>query len=245
MSDQSKNIEKFYDEIANDYDEVYSSAVEIAENKFLEFYVCGAIDTETDVILDAGCGTGLLLDLIDIDPERYIGIDISQKMIDIARRRFPNHKFICGDIMDKKNHKHFFVKTRPNIIVSLFGMYDYFGLDWLKASKDILDNVKGHKAAKLLCTIPNKLESRKIHNGKTSDIVFHQGSQDVIEFYFRNRRENSDQPMATFLHGFSYESLNKLDDEKVIYEYIQDSVMDLDESKYLILFTSRRVKNET
>ena len=43
-------------------------------------------------VLDLGCGTGLLLELLALQPEDYLGIDPSQKMLDELRRKFPEHE---------------------------------------------------------------------------------------------------------------------------------------------------------
>jgi SAM-dependent methyltransferase len=49
-------------------------------------------------VLELGCGTGDLLDALK--PSYGIGIDLSQKMIEAARRRFPRFQFLQGDIED-------------------------------------------------------------------------------------------------------------------------------------------------
>ena len=43
-------------------------------------------------VLDLGCGTGLLLELLAVQPEDYLGIDPSEKMLDEFRRKFPEHE---------------------------------------------------------------------------------------------------------------------------------------------------------
>jgi SAM-dependent methyltransferase len=55
------------------------------------------------VVLDLGCGPGLLLDyLAAMNPagrDRYLGIDLSPAMIEAARARWPQHRFECRDIL--------------------------------------------------------------------------------------------------------------------------------------------------
>ena len=43
-------------------------------------------------VLDLGCGTGLLLELLALQPEDYIGIDPSEKMLEELQRKFPEHE---------------------------------------------------------------------------------------------------------------------------------------------------------
>ncbi len=47
-------------------------------------------------ILDLGCGVGDLLGALS--PKTGVGIDLSEKSIEIARRSFPNYQFHVGDI---------------------------------------------------------------------------------------------------------------------------------------------------
>jgi len=59
--------------------------------KYYRFYV-----QEESTILEMGCGTGNLLG--NLRPSRGIGVDISEEMIKIAKRNFPNINFICSDV---------------------------------------------------------------------------------------------------------------------------------------------------
>ena len=43
-------------------------------------------------VLDLGCGSGLLLELLALQPEDYIGIDPSEKMLEELQRKFPEHE---------------------------------------------------------------------------------------------------------------------------------------------------------
>ena len=43
-------------------------------------------------VLDLGCGTGLLLELLALQPEDYLGIDHSEKMLEELQRKFPEHE---------------------------------------------------------------------------------------------------------------------------------------------------------
>jgi len=56
-------------------------------------------------ILDLGCGVGLLLDFLKekrlSSNIEYTGIDISEKMVEIAKERWPAYKFEQRDILQK------------------------------------------------------------------------------------------------------------------------------------------------
>ena len=63
------------------------------------------LDPATAQILDVGCGGGgsLITFLrLGFDPCNIWGIDILPERIQIARRRFPNVNFICGDASSMK-----------------------------------------------------------------------------------------------------------------------------------------------
>jgi tRNA (uracil-5-)-methyltransferase TRM9 len=46
----------------------------------------------TDKILDFGCGNGRLAGFLENDYDKFIGVDISQKLLDIAKQRYSNEK---------------------------------------------------------------------------------------------------------------------------------------------------------
>ena len=50
-------------------------------------------------IIDFGCGLGDALEILNktLNPEEATGIDISAKMIDHARERYPEYSFMAGD----------------------------------------------------------------------------------------------------------------------------------------------------
>lgn len=58
------------------------------------------IDNDT-IVLDVACGTGVLVpDYLKRNVKKYIGIDISKKMLEIAKNNFQSYKnfeFICAD----------------------------------------------------------------------------------------------------------------------------------------------------
>lgn len=108
--------------IENQYKEEDNELAEILKEKIKGKYVC-----------DIGCGTGLLLDMIKIERQDYIGIDPSNKMIQIARQKHYGKKFLI-DRFETYDQRHF--KDRDVITVSLFGSMNYVIRDCLKYIKD-------------------------------------------------------------------------------------------------------------
>lgn len=84
-----------YDRIAGEYDDHYTDPKDILENNVIQAMLSRIITPESTV-LDIGCGTGLVLDLVEIDPANYIGIDPSQAMLHKLSEKYPEHKVIHG-----------------------------------------------------------------------------------------------------------------------------------------------------
>src|SRR3989338_7647519 len=51
---------------------------------------------QDSTVLDLGCGTGDLLSAIK--PSRAVGVDFSSKMIEQAKKKYPQHNFIVGNV---------------------------------------------------------------------------------------------------------------------------------------------------
>ncbi len=107
-----------YDKIADKYDLLFNDKESLDENnkvkKIIEKNIFGDV-------LDIGCGTGLLLELIKIEPKNYIGIDPSFKMIS---RLIDKHKEYKNCIINKKFEENNFDR-KFDTIISLFGSPSY------------------------------------------------------------------------------------------------------------------------
>lgn len=74
--------------------------------KYMRFLI-----PEGQRVLDLGCGSGSLLNAVR--PAYGVGLDLSEKTIELAREKFPHLVFIAGDIEDR------------NAIQQLSGQFDY------------------------------------------------------------------------------------------------------------------------
>lgn len=90
-------VHAVYDPVADVYDDHYGDRRCRAENKVL----ARRFKDLAVPILDLGCGTGLLLDLLpnrDRLPGLYRGVDVAPKMLKQAQRKYPAHLFTEMDM---------------------------------------------------------------------------------------------------------------------------------------------------
>lgn len=94
MGKESEANRAYHDKIAGSYDAIYSSDLCIAEDCALFSQVNKILDDKLDrgyervMFLDAGCGTGLALDHVQVVPGEYLGFDISERMIEEAKTKY-------------------------------------------------------------------------------------------------------------------------------------------------------------
>lgn len=86
-----------YDAAAERYDALYSQPLDRAENWALtQWLLYRNLLNPAYQTLDLGCGTGLVLDLANhlqrpLHRDRYLGVDPSQGMLDVLRRKHPGY----------------------------------------------------------------------------------------------------------------------------------------------------------
>ena len=97
MKKFSDEIENYYNTLAHTYDNYYADEISSAEDFIVGKHLSKLIKPNSSV-LDCGCGTGLAKTLISSIPCNYTGVDISNEMLEMAKRKHPNDTFIHGDI---------------------------------------------------------------------------------------------------------------------------------------------------
>jgi ubiquinone/menaquinone biosynthesis C-methylase UbiE len=88
-------------------------------------------------ILDLGCGNGRLYETLKEKKVDYIGVDFSEKLIEIAKRRFPETKFQAADAINLPFPNNFFDKIYSTAVLHHIPSEE-FRLQFLKEARRVL-----------------------------------------------------------------------------------------------------------
>lgn len=107
-----------YDVIASKYDTLFRDETSLVENR----EVGAMLPPLNGSILDIGCGTGLLTEIIKIDPRTYLGVDPSIGMLTQFKKK--HSEFAQRLVNEPFTGKNIDCKNFDNI-VALFGSPSY------------------------------------------------------------------------------------------------------------------------
>lgn len=114
--------EQYWDTQAAGYDRLYKSKWSELENRDLKNRLSVLVPRGSCRILDLGSGTGLGYELSRQSPNAsYIGIDISQEMIGIAKQKWPDALFLQQPMHDLS----IFADNSFELVISLFCGFSY------------------------------------------------------------------------------------------------------------------------
>lgn len=116
-----------YDGLAEIYDSYHRDPKSLAENRWAARFLASFLP-ERGLVADLGCGTGLLLELHELAPERYLGVDLSEGMLGLAKRKHPRHAFELSDMCSIGRLSD----GEAAAVVSLFGSPSYCELEPLR-----------------------------------------------------------------------------------------------------------------
>ena len=82
-SEEKRNIMRFYDELARAYDSLHGDEQDLK----IELGLGAVRLRNTDLLLDVGCGTGLLFERIGDSARQIVGLDLSSGVLKVAAER--------------------------------------------------------------------------------------------------------------------------------------------------------------
>ena len=115
------DVERAYDALADGYDAHHVDGKSRAEDRLIRAVLARLLPGAARIV-DLGSGTGLLLDLVPVLPARYLGVDISSRMLERARAKYPAHRFVHADY--ERPHEAL-PDAGFDVVVSLFGSASY------------------------------------------------------------------------------------------------------------------------
>jgi len=184
-----KRVEEAYDDSAGMYDDTVGRGMASSTNLLLrELQI-----PENPTVLDVGCGTGIsTFELMKRVKGRFFGIDISQKMIDLAREKalalgFSNVEFSKGDAEQLG-----FPESSFDLIIS--NLVFHWVQNKQKALKEMFRVLKPRGQVALL---------------------FNAGPhyKEALEIYTRIRNRHPEYPIPDMLKVISLEEAHELFDE--------------------------------
>lgn len=164
-----------FDNLSSEYDNLYIDEKSQQENTLIYNRLCKMIKKE-DKIIDIGCGTGFLLDLMKekIHISKYIGIDSSPGMLKKARIKYPDHLFILN------NAGSILINNNINFVIALFS------LNYIKDISNIIKQIKDRKY--FFCMLNEKRINSKIYNNIYRGIKYYHYLKDEIYGIFKKEQ---------------------------------------------------------
>jgi len=92
-----ETVKKILKETEQGYDLISGKFSETRKYFWRGLEFIGDYAKNGDTVLDFGCGNGRLLELIGNKDIRFCGTDVSQKLVDIAKQKYPDSDFLKTD----------------------------------------------------------------------------------------------------------------------------------------------------
>lgn len=140
-----ENVSYLYNRLANKYDKRYKHPIHFVEEEIINDFLPELRDDQ--IVLDIGCGTGNMINVGQYTHQQYTGIDISEKMLDIAIQKYRGYNFIHGDGKQCVRAGGF------DLVLHIFGQLNYMGIHgWLDS---IIHNLKVKGMFITVCYAPS------------------------------------------------------------------------------------------
>ena len=126
-----KKTKEDYDKIAEEFSTTREKVLEEMNFLFDDYVIPG------DKILDLGCGNGRFFELLKDKDVNYIGVDFSEKLIEIAKEKYPKVKFQVADALDLPFPNNYFDRIYSIAVLHHIPSRE-FRLQFLKEARRVL-----------------------------------------------------------------------------------------------------------
>jgi len=109
-----------------------------------------------DKILDVGCGNGRLIKAFEDKKVDYLGVELSPKLIEFARKNNPKHKFVVGDMLNLRSFSEYDFDYVTSIAVLHHVPGKRLQIDALRQIRNKIKN-----DGKIILTVWNLWENKK------------------------------------------------------------------------------------
>lgn len=135
----TEHIVATYDALAERYDARFGTARYRAEDQLVARWLDGP-HLEAETVLDIGCGTGLLLDLLGtrITPSRYLGVDPSAGMLTEHAAKHPLYARADQTLQDWLADNRLAGVGAFDRVVALYGVASYLDSATVNALPSLL-----------------------------------------------------------------------------------------------------------
>ena len=179
---------RLFEQFAENYEEVlerieYNAVKELKK-------ILGEVE---GTVLDLGCGTGLAGKALKNDKNRFIGVDLSGKMLAKAASSGVYEELVEGDILEVYNEK--FKNSAPNLpcpasdrlsMIIAMDVFNYF-----KELKDVLKVINGVPLAFSIEAGKGKINGRYKHNPcQVEKLLLRYGFKDIKKYPLTLRIED-------------------------------------------------------
>jgi ubiquinone/menaquinone biosynthesis C-methylase UbiE len=110
--------EQLYKKFARYYDKIYDNVDYSGESEFIEWAIKKHKTSHGSKLLDVACGTGSHSKIL-VNKFQVTGVDINNKMLQIARKKVPETDFIYGNMKDLD------LKDKFDVIICIFSAIHY------------------------------------------------------------------------------------------------------------------------
>ena len=213
---KSKSVENVFNKIAETYVNHFGEDWEFINE--IEDFASNFEPNST--IVDLGCGSGYITEFLTKKDLNAIGIDFSSEMIKIAKRKYPNNRFILDDFI---NLKKYFKEDSVDGAILIYSLY-FVPKEQLNEFFKILSNVL-KKGAKVLFVTQIGNEEKYV---KTS-IMLESGVDETIYVNY-NMKEQLEELLSNNNFTIDYFKQKKVMDYKDI----------TDDGRYIVVVTNNK-----